>query len=191
MGRVKSLGWLGVGFLAVLTILFAIFLAYPYFSSNYSEATIEDLYVGVLTSKDEAKVLEMPFVKQKPYYCSEASASMVLQYYGFQISQDEVHDEGYEYFEKMLPLLQRYLDAEYHENFSLEEVKAQIDSGNPVILRILAGSYKHSVVVVGYDEKYIYIHDPAVGPYLKAKPEILVKLWDKTGRLAITLKPKS
>jgi uncharacterized protein YvpB len=115
---------------------------------------------------------------------------MVLQYYGFNVSQEDVSKEGYDRFENMLPFLQRYVEAEYLKGLSLEEVKAQIDAGNPVILRILLGSYRHSVVVVGYDRNHIYIHDPAQGPYMKADPQTLMKVWKPTGQLAITLKPK-
>ncbi|HID18039.1 TPA: hypothetical protein EYP27_00685 [Candidatus Bathyarchaeota archaeon] len=154
----------------------------------------ERLYQGSVTSievEDSVRLLKVPFVEQKPWYCSEASASMVLQYYGFNVSQEDVSKEGYDRFENMLPFLQRYVEAEYLKGLSLEEVKAQIDAGNPVILRILLGNYRHSVVVVGYDRSHIYIHDPAQGPYMKADPQALMKVWKPTGQLAITLKPKS
>ncbi|MHC1586587.1 MAG: C39 family peptidase [Candidatus Hecatellaceae archaeon] len=178
---------LAIGLILLLALLF-----YLEGGLNPSPSpSLEELYVGVLCSEDKAEILHVPFVRQKPLYCSEASASMVLQYYGFQISQDQVHDAGFDRFENMLPFLQRYVEAEYQENFSLEEVKREIDRGNPVILRLLIDGYRHSVVVVGYDEEYLYIHDPDVGPYLKANPKVLEELWRGTGKLAITLSRKT
>ena len=115
---------------------------------------------------------------------------MVLQYYGFNLSQEEIHREGFDRFENMLPLFQRYLQAEDVRGLSLQAVKAQIGEGNPVILRILPGSFRHSIVVVGYDANYIYVHDPAKGPYLKIDPQSLLEVWKPTGQRAIILKPK-
>ena len=115
---------------------------------------------------------------------------MVLQYYGFNISQEEINRQGFDRFENMLPLLQRYVEAKYVRGLSIEGVKAELDAGNPVILRLLLGSFRHSVVAVGYDANYIYIHDPAKGPYLKINPQSLLEVWKPTGQLAITLKPK-
>lgn len=158
--------------------------------SPLSRLPSEPLYEGYYTGKPGVHLLKVPFVKQKPWYCSEASASMVLQYYGFNVTQEEVHRQGFDRFENMLPFLQRYVEAKYVENCSLEEVKAQIDGGNPVILRLLLSGYRHSVVVVGYDKDHLYIHDPAQGAYLKANPKILLKAWEPTGRLAIFLKEK-
>jgi len=182
----------GTLLLAVLILLAILFLA-----SNMKVESLpgqpETLYWGSLSQAEVERadhLLRVPFVEQKPWYCSEASASMVLQYYGFNVSQEEVNRQGYDRFENMLPFLQRYVEAEYLEGLSLEEVKVQIDTGNPVILRIMSGGYRHSIVVVGYGEGYLYIHDPAEGAYMKADPQALLKVWKPTGQLAITLKPK-
>ena len=177
--------------IAVLVVVFALagfaLFFMPFRGVTFSGA-YENLYAGSLHAGENQNlhVLDVPFVRQKPWYCSEASASMVLQYYGFNISQDDVHNAGFDRFENMLPFLQRYVDAEYRR-LSLDELREQIDFGNPVIIRIMAGEYRHSVVVVGYDEQYIYIHDPAVGPYLKARPSILLRVWEPTGYLSIVL----
>ncbi|MHC1586858.1 MAG: C39 family peptidase [Candidatus Hecatellaceae archaeon] len=173
-------------FLAVL--LMAVGMLFAWGGWSTLESKPERLYVD-MGCDVSAKFLEVPFVRQKPLYCSEASASMVLQYYGFQVSQDDVHNAGVEAFEDaaMLDFLKRYVEVERRGGLSLEDIKAEIDEGNPVILRIVVGSYRHSIVVVGYDEKYIYIHDPDVGPYLKADPQVLLKFWSKTGRQAILI----
>lgn len=126
--------------------------------------------------QEGAKVLNVPFVKQKPWYCSEASASMVLKYYGYNISQDDVHNAGYENFETMLPFLNKYIKCKY-ATLTPQDLKKQIDQGKPVIIRIVIGEYLHTVVVVGYKENYFYIHDPAKGPYVKVSTKELLAVW--------------
>jgi uncharacterized protein YvpB len=176
----------------ILVIIFSL-VGFTVFSGSFkslvSSEAYESLYAGSLdTEEANLHVLPVPFVRQKPWYCSESSASMVLQYYGFTVSQDDVHDAGFDRFENMLPFLQRYVNAEYRQ-LNIEALKEQIDLGNPVIIRVMAGEYRHSIVVVGYDENYIYVHDPAVGPYLKAKPNVLLEVWRPTGYLSIVLSP--
>lgn len=132
----------------------------------------------------EAHILDVPYVKEKPWFCSEASASMVLRYYGYNISQDDVHEES-DKFENMLPTLAKFVDCRY-ESLDTKGLKSEIDEGDPVMLRILPNAYRHTIVVVGYDDGYLYVHDPAKGPCLKVKQGDLMDEWSRTGYMAIT-----
>ena len=175
--------------LTLIVLVVAVATATYYTSLNYllTQKVPEQLYVGQLPENRTLKagrVLDVPYVSQKPWYCSEASASMVLQYFGYNVSQDQVHDAGYDRFENMLPILQKYVKSRY-ASLNLKNLKKEIDKGKPVIIRVLVGRSLHSVVVVGYDKKYLYIHDPAIGPYLKTNPKILLEIWKPTGFKAI------
>ena len=161
-----------------------------------SAATVAVVLTALLTlwhptpkPSQEAVILDVPFIKQKPWFCSEASASMLLQYYGFNLTQEEINAEGYDRFENMLPLIQRYLNASY-AHLTLEELKAQIDMGRPVVVRLEINGVRHTVVVVGYDDRYVYVNDPAKGPAVPVPVKRFVKLWSRTGCLAIVACPK-
>ncbi len=96
------------------------------------------LYEGESGAPEETeggRILDVPFVHQKGWYCSEASASMVLSYYRYDVSQDEVHDNGYDSFETMLPFLSRFVSCEY-ASLSMSDLKDEIDEGDPVIIRV-------------------------------------------------------
>jgi len=133
-------------------------------------------------------ILDVPFVPQKEWFCSEASASMVLRYYGYNLSQDRINEMGYDRFENMLPLLSRYVTAKY-SSLTIEDLKKEIDQKDPVMLRILLGRYLHTIVLVGYSSRYIYIHDPAQGPNLPIEPEVLLRIWWPTNFSAIIFEP--
>ncbi len=133
-------------------------------------------------------ILDVSFVLQKEWYCSEASASMVLRYYGYNLSQDQINEMGYDRFENMLPLLAKYVNCKY-SSLTIEGLKREIDEGDPVIIRVLIGNVLHTIVVVGYDNKYIYIHDPAVGPKIPASPQALLSVWKPTKYAAIIFSP--
>ncbi len=156
-----------------------------------SAAAVALVLLAVLTFRhptpqpsQEAVVLDVPFVKQRPWFCSEASASMLLQYYGFNLTQEEINAMGYDRFENMLPLIQKYLNASY-AHLTLGELKAQIDMGRPVMVRLEINGIRHTVVVVGYDENYIYVNDPARGPAVPVPVKKFMRLWSRTGYLAI------
>jgi len=134
-------------------------------------------------------ILDLPFVFQKEWYCSEASASMVLKYYGHNLSQDQINEMGYDRFENMLPLLAKYINCKY-AFLTINDLKREIDEGDPVIIRVLIGNVLHTIVIVGYNNKYIYIHDPAVGPKIPISPQALLSVWKPTKYAAIVFSPQ-
>jgi len=150
----------------------------------------ETEFLGNATEQGAGRViLDVPFVLQKEWYCSEASASMVLRYYGHDLSQDQINEMGYDRFENMLPLLAKYVNCKY-AFLTMEDLKREIDEGDPVIIRILPGSFLHTIVVVGYNNKYIYVHDPAVGPKIPVDPQALLFVWRFTKYAAIIFSPE-
>lgn len=151
-----------------------------------SEPT-SDLYLGKIKNPEtsSAVLLDVPFVRQKKMYCSEASTTMVLRYYGYnEITQDYVNENIAINFENMLPRLKNYLDCSY-ATLSLKGLEKEINEGDPIMIRLQLKGYYHTVVVVGYGENFLLIHDPARGKYLKANPEVLQRYWKLTGHSAI------
>lgn len=56
--------------------------------------------------------------------------------------------------------------SEFDASASIEDIKAHIDRGNPVIIHGYFTSFGHIVVVIGYDEDGFIVHDPyGVYPY--------------------------
>lgn len=131
------------------------------------------------------KILSVPFVKQGPDLCSEASASMVLLYYGLNFSQEEINAMGFDRFENMLPFLDKYIYCSY-KSLSVEELREEVEKGNPVIIRLRIGISLHTVVAVGYENDWIIVHDPASGPFVLLRvDESFISSWAATNYASI------
>jgi len=132
-------------------------------------------------------ILSVPFVKQGPDLCSEASASMVLLYYGLNVSQEEINAMGFDRFENMLPFLDKYVYCAY-KSLSVEELREEVWKGHPVIIRLRIGFSLHTVVAVGWEDNWIIVHDPASGPCVLLRvDESFISSWAATNYSSIVL----
>lgn len=173
-----------IGILLIFSVVLVFVVRFP--TEYYSPSDL--YYTEDKHDSQNFVLLNVPFVKQEPWYCSEAAASMVLQYYGHDVSQYQVHENGYESFENMLQFISRYVNCEYRQGVGISELKDQIDDGDPIIIRILLENFRHTLVVVGYDDNHIFVHDPGLGKNIKASPEALMYFWEPTDYLAIVFK---
>ena len=151
-------------------------------------------------ASESAKVIDgVPFVKQKDRFCGPAAMASVLEYYGDDITQEEVAEKVY------TPKLEGALISDM-ENFARERgfrtevvngdmnaLENEIDAGVPVILLVDRGkwivSVPHYYVVYGYDlEKGVVIvntgDDSGVAmPFNRLEGE-----WEKMNRLMLIVK---
>lgn len=95
-------------------------------------------------------------------------------------------------------------------NKSFEEVLKSIDDGQPVIMWVTidlnppkqtkiwqtpSGKFQwiapeHAVLVVGYDDKYIYANDPLTGKRETFDRAVFKSRWISLGKQAVSMKPK-
>lgn len=112
------------------------------------------------------RVIEnVPFHPQEAYQCGPASLAGVLNYWGLEVSPEEIAAEIYSKTAKGTLDVDMILYAEKrglktrHYGGSLEEIKGKIDLGYPLIVLVDYGLWvyqrNHFMVVVGYDENGI------------------------------------
>lgn len=108
-------------------------------------------------SETVEKNLNVPYWKSKQsFYCSEASAQMFLDYYGYKLDQDYINRHA-DRFETLLPFLNKYVRTiKLIPNKSL--IINSINNKNPVILCI-HNKYLHTIVIIGYTANDFIIHD--------------------------------
>jgi len=146
------------------------------------------------------KVIDgVPFVKQKDKFCGPAAMASVLEYYGDEVSQDEIAEKVY------TPKLDGALISDM-ENFARDQgyraetmngdiaaLEAEIDKGVPVILLVEKGkwmvSVPHYYVVYGYDKgKEVFILHTGDKSGQEVKFDKLDSEWEKMNRLMLIVR---
>lgn len=120
-------------------------------------------------------LLDVPFVKQPKNLCGPAAVTMVLKYWHELLELEDGVPQIYEVAEALSlegdvgvlgSDMRRYLASQGFHAFAIEgsfpDLEQHVGRGRPVIVGLTRGSTTHYVVVVGYDEKYVYVNDPAV-----------------------------
>lgn len=163
-----------------------------------AEAVRQDLLAG----RSAGRYIDgVPFVPQADRYCGPASLAMVLGYWGQPIDQAEIGRELY------LPSIGGTLnfDLEFYarrrgyraDSFrgTLEQVKAEIDRGRPLIAFQDQGigslAFPHFLVVIGYDDtrQLIVAHSGLTEGRLISYREFL-GTWGKKGNWTLRIRPK-
>ena len=146
------------------------------------------------------KSLYVPFIKQKIDYCGPASLAMVLNFWGVDITQDEIAQEVYSpelkgalSIEMVLYAVQRGFEAEMY-NGSLQDLKDRIKAGFPLIVshRLDKKNKRvHYIVVWGFndDKGVIYVHSD-VRENLSMDYQTFLKYWNQAENLTFFIHPK-
>lgn len=162
---------------------------------------------------DADSVLDFPMMRQPDgNECGHTCLSMVLQYYGISARLDEITAEapadenknGLE-AQTIVEIAREYgAEAVITRDFEVEDIKASVDKGVPVILGIQAWPANgedpttswecgHYVVAIGYNAKGIILADPALSNKAILGEDELVLRWrdyegnEKKEKLAIVV----
>jgi len=150
---------------------------------------------------DNVVVIEnVPFVKQKDKFCGPASMASVMQFYGEDISQDEIAEEIYipKLNGALISDMENYAkDSGYTTesiNGSIEILKSNLDNKHPVILLVDKGKWKISVphfyVAYGYNgEKGVIILHTGYKQNQEISYDKLNQEWGKMNRLMLVITP--
>lgn len=106
------------------------------------------------------KIDRVPFIAQEENYCGPAALAMVMNYYGVNITQEEIAREIYEpglegtlSMQLILYPIQKGFEAEMY-NGNVDDLKEKLRAWFPLIVSVKEdGKDKvHYMVVWGYDE---------------------------------------
>ncbi|MDP2731169.1 MAG: C39 family peptidase [Dehalococcoidales bacterium] len=175
---------------AVFVVLLGTIASNNYNTSSQYPATAESTGERVASVKEllpvSSKQLTVPYVEQgNTNWCFEASLSMVLRYYGIDVTAasiaadiGESEDDGISFLDMFLGPVDSYLlrwpefQAQHRlGNWGFARYADTIHKGIPVVVSTF-GFPGHTLVVVGYSEesegRYLYVHDPS-GFYSKLR----------------------
>ena len=145
-------------------------------------------------------VENVPFVKQKDRFCGPAAMASVMQFYGQNISQQEIAEEIYipELNGALISDMENFAkDSGYmveSTNGSIDMLKSNLEERQPVILLVDKGKWKVSVphyyVAYGYnDEKKTIILHTGDKEDQKISYDKLDEEWGRMNRLMLVITP--
>lgn len=141
----------------------------------------------------------VPFYPQEMYQCGPASLAGVLNYWGMDVSPEEIAAEIYSQSAKgtlnidmVLYVEKKGLKAHQYEG-SVEDIKRNIDLSYPLVVMADYGFWvyqqNHFMVVFGYDENGIVVHSGRDRHKFIPLNDFL-KSWKKTKSWTLLITPK-
>ena len=142
-------------------------------------------------------LLDVPYLSQSEALCGGAAAAMVLRYWGARATAED-----------FAPLVDRTAGgiATAVLTRAVQErgwvaiaasgraplAQAELAAGRPVIALIedRPGTF-HYVVVVGWHDRAVVLHDPARTPYVLMQPADFERRWEASGRWMLAVAPSA
>lgn len=153
----------------------------------------------VATPETVELIENVPFFPQEQYQCGPASLAGVLNYWGVDISPEEIAEEIYSKSAKGTLDMDMVLYAE-RKNLktrdyrgSLEDIREKIDLEHPLIVLVDDGFWiyqnNHFMVVVGYDQNGI-VANSGRDQFKYIPFQGFLKSWERTNFWTLLLTPK-
>ncbi|MBV9084154.1 MAG: C39 family peptidase [Acidobacteriaceae bacterium] len=151
--------------------------------------------------------LDVPFVQQTKAGCGAAAVAMVIGYWARQFRELSAAATASERIRELLPVssvkgiqgeaLKRYLDAHGFQSFvfngELVDLRQHLAKGRPLIVCFAPAGIKaplHYAVVVGLDERSVWLNDPARGKLSREDRHRFVSEWRETGGWTLLAVPR-
>lgn len=155
---------------------------------------------NVIPKAKHPRIIEnVPFYPQEIYQCGPASLAGVLNFWGINITPDDISKEIYSEsargtlnIDMILYTQIMGLNAAQYKG-SMDDLKKNIESGYPVIVLVDYGlslyQANHFMVVVGYNEHGVTVNSGKdKGKFISE--EDFMKTWERTNYWTLLIKPK-
>ncbi len=154
------------------------------------------LFFLLSTSVLDAEPLKVPFVAQKHELCGPAALAMIAQYYGQQVTQDEIAKEIY------LPEVHGTLTsdlADYAKRYNFwvrqykgtqADIRRKVSAGVPVVVLGKFGAQYHYFVLLAFDDfaKTVVVHTDRRADEVLTQEQFL-RVWDRADRWVLVVCP--
>lgn len=138
--------------------------------------------------------LEVPFIAQKPNYCGPAALAMIANFYGHNVTQDEIASAIY------LPEIRGTLTAglaDYAQRFNLwtrqyrgtrADLHQKLAAGIPMIVLGRLGNHYHYFIVLDYHGDELIVHSDTRAT-LQLREDDFLRWWDRADRWTLLVCP--
>ncbi len=150
-------------------------------------------------SKPLRLIENVPFHPQEAFQCGPASLAGVLNYWGVQVTPEEIAKDIYSpsaggtlNLDMMLYSEKKGMKANHYKG-SMDDIKSKIDLGDPIIVLVDLGLFvyqqNHFMVVVGYDENGI-IANSGKDRLKPIATKNFIKTWERTNFWSLWITPQ-
>jgi predicted double-glycine peptidase len=140
----------------------------------------------------------VPFYPQEDFQCGPASLTAVLNFWGVQITPEEIARDIYSPSARgtltldMIGYPAKKGMEVVHYQGSMDDLRKKIDSGHPMIVLVDLGfliyQQNHFMVIVGYEEDGVVAHS-GKEPLKHIPLKSFMKTWAKTNYWTLWIKP--
>jgi ABC-type bacteriocin/lantibiotic exporter with double-glycine peptidase domain len=142
--------------------------------------------------------LAVPFVAQEKDTCGPASLAMVMAYWKQPVGHDVLARElgaaelrGVAGSRLAEAARSRGLTAVAYAGDDAQ-IRAFVGRGRPLVVAWAMGRGRfHNVVVVGFEDGDVVVHDPAVGPARRVAGKTFAERWAAAGHWTLLVMPKA
>lgn len=158
-------------------------------------------YNGVRADRRETAIIaNVPFIRQKPDYCGPASLAMVFNFYGRDVTQDEIAGDifspelkGTLSIAMTVYAFQKGFDVEAYSG-GVADLRAKIKTGAPVIVSHRENRLDtrvHYLVVWGFDDgkEVFHVHSDSERA-LAMSYRAFIKKWEMADYMTIFIYPE-
>jgi predicted double-glycine peptidase len=177
---------------------------------NFVKSTLTTLIIAyiLITGSTRAFFLDsfyiqgVPYVLEEPHWCGPACLSMVLRYWGLNITQQEIAEEIYDpesqgTATEFMATYARERGFEVEDfHGSIDDIKSWLRDGVPLIVIqkfVVMSEDLHYRVVVGYNEssQTIITYDPEEGQNYTLTYTTFSDLWETSSNRTIAVTPSN
>jgi predicted double-glycine peptidase len=156
--------------------------------------------VDEIPTSSQIQIIEsVPFFAQEDYKCGPSSLAGVLNYWGVNVSSEEIAREIFSESARGTLNIDMFLYAQregldtIQYNGNIEDLKKNIDSGYPIIVLVDFGisffKINHFMVVIGYNDQGVIVNSGKQKEKFIYKKDFL-KAWGKTNHWTLLIKPQ-
>lgn len=158
----------------------------------------EPLPANSTTGQERRMVLQVPLVKQSYMRCLVASVSMVLKYWDYEISPEQIGERVPVYRDgtsgrDLAEFVQKIGFNGFLIQPPFEDLLDHLAKGRPLIVSLPeGGSMRHAMVLVGYnlDSGLVFLNDPASGKCITKGLSLFRQKWEKGKCWTFLIVPK-
>lgn len=145
----------------------------------------------------EVIINKVPFYPQEDYQCGPSSLAGVMNYYGINVSPEEIASEIYSKsargtldMDMLFYVENKGLKAEKYSG-NIDDLRDKIKTGHPLIVLVDYGygpiQLNHFMVIVGYSESGVFANSGREERKFIPYKEFL-RVWDRTGNWTLLIK---